>query len=182
MVFLFLLALFSGPIDEDSSPGCIPIVVFCISSLLIAIGVSGHKVSLSSVQEQEKSIQTESTEQDDIERKKPGKFRRFFWRSTSFFAPTLLVFVLSYMPWRFQLWIAATWMVGASDLFMRFSRLYKYDKPQESPLTTLSRVFVASISKMFSTLPPDDQLHENPCSSHYLPHTKGLRFDLSLST
>ncbi|XP_062167089.1 protein NRT1/ PTR FAMILY 5.5-like [Alnus glutinosa] len=96
MMFLFFSALFSGCYESDDQdrPDCmignIPIVVFYISSLFTAIGVSGHKGS--------------------------------------------------------------------------------------SLITTISRVFVASTSKKFCTLPPDDQLHENPRSSHYVPHTKGLRF------
>jgi Na+-transporting NADH:ubiquinone oxidoreductase subunit NqrC len=62
-MFLALLSARSPGCDHKDDPDCkigyIPIVVFCISSLFTAIGVSGHEASLSSVQEQEKSIQTE---------------------------------------------------------------------------------------------------------------------------
>ncbi|XP_059428685.1 protein NRT1/ PTR FAMILY 5.5-like [Corylus avellana] len=184
MIYLAMstLSKFGGYCGEKR-PNCIhaaQFVMFYISLLFIAIGVSGHKASLRSFLEQQMPSQTESDHQDGEKRKKPRKLRRFFRKH---FAKILLMSIastpISLTPsWSVKFGIPAIGMVVATILFMCRSDSYKYaNKSQGSPLTVVSRVFVASASKMFCPLPRDaNQLHENRRNSQYVPHTHGLRF------
>ncbi|XP_059428693.1 protein NRT1/ PTR FAMILY 5.5-like [Corylus avellana] len=184
MIFLAMstppvLSKFAGNCGEYESNciGGVQIILFYLSLLFIARGVSGHAVSLTCFLEQQKPIKTR-TGRVHLARKRQKKYK---WLYTgliiSFIFTSLLSFMLSSMaPWSIQFGIPATGMVVATLLFMSGSDSYIHAEPQGSSLTTVSRVFVASASKLFCPLPRDaNQLHENRHSSECVPHTQGLR-------
>jgi peptide/histidine transporter 3/4 len=188
MIFLAMstppvLSKFAGNCGEYKSNciGGVQIILFYLSFLFIARGVSGHAVSLTCFLEQQKPIKTR-TGQVHLARKRREKYKWLYKGLISFIFTSLLGFMLSSMaPWSIQFGIPATGMVVATLLFMSGSDSYIHAaEPQGSSLTTVSRVFVASASKMFCRLPRDaNQLHENRHSSECVPHTQGLRFYLS---
>ena len=185
MSTLSVLSEYAGILSCDGSPNCTASqrVLFYISIPFIVIGISGHKVSVRSFIDQQEQRETKNG-QDDVEGKKPGKFRRLFREFARFCATILLSLAFSYISWSVQFGVPTIGMIVATLLFMSRSSSYKYvepkPQPQGSPLTTISRVFVAAASKWFRPLPLDaDKLHENRSTSYRLPHTQGLRFSLS---
>ncbi|XP_035545547.1 protein NRT1/ PTR FAMILY 5.5 [Juglans regia] len=153
-------------------------LMFYIALTLNAIGVSGHSVSLASFLERQVQIQTLSN-QDDIERKRPRKFKSFLKGDI---IVVVLLYVaavaLSYAPWCVRFGIPAAGLMVATLLFVSGSCSYKHARPLgRSPLTTVCRVLVASLYKRSCHSPQDaNQLYENQLSPHFVPHTQGLRF------
>jgi peptide/histidine transporter 3/4 len=183
---LSVLSKYAGILSCEDSPNCSAKtansqrVLFYISIPFIIIGISGHMVSVPSFIDDQQEQRETKNDQDDVEGKKPGKFRRFFRKFALFWAVILLNLAFALISWPVQFGVPTIGMIVATLLFMSRSSSYKYVKPQGSPLTTISRVFVAAASKRHCLLPQDaDKLHENPSTSDPLPHTQGLRFSLS---
>ena len=136
--------------------------LFYIALALVAIGISGHITSLKSFLKQE--------EEDNLEPLRP-------WQAAGGFGVILLPIVaciaLPYIkPWFVRFLIPAVCTALATFLFTTGSYAYRHSTPQGSPFTTICRVFVASASKMFCHLPPND---------NQAPHTRSLKFSLTLS-
>ena len=146
---------------DAHKPGCIgdsQKVLFYTALALIAIGIAGHITSLESFLKQQ------------MENQSPGKVVAVV--SVIIF-PVVGCIALPYIkPWSVRFGIPAICTVVATFLFTTGSCSYKPSGPQPdgSPLTTVCRVFVASASKMFRHLPPND---------NQAPHTQSLRFSLS---
>ncbi|KAM4078828.1 hypothetical protein ACB094_09G069600 [Castanea mollissima] len=139
-------------------------VLFYTALVLIAIGISGHITSLESFLEKQKENQTSA--QENSVKPMPHQV------AGSLFVVLLAIvgcIALPYIkPWSVRFGIPAICTVVATFLFTTGSRSYKPSGPQPegSPLTTLCRVFVASASKTFHHLPPND-IQE--------PYTQSLR-------
>ncbi|OIT07718.1 PREDICTED: protein NRT1/ PTR FAMILY 5.5-like isoform X1 [Nicotiana attenuata] len=80
-------------------------------------------------------------------------------------------------PWSLWFGVPAICYTVAAFIFLSGSCIYKYVKPEGSPITTLFRVLAASISKLFYQLPTDaSQLYNvSDRNRQYVPHTNGLR-------
>ena len=142
-------------------------VLFYTALVLIAIGISGHITSLESFLEQQKENQASA--QENSEKPMPRQV------AGSLFVVLLAIvgcIALPYIkPWFVRFGIPAICTVVATFIFTTGSCSYRSSRPPGSPLTTLCRVFVASASKTFRHLPPND-IQE--------PYTQSLRFSLSL--
>ncbi|KAK9986059.1 hypothetical protein SO802_031010 [Lithocarpus litseifolius] len=130
--------------------------LFYIALALVAIGISGHITSLESFLKQQ--------EEDNLEPLRP-------WQAAGGFGVILLPIVaciaLPYInPWFARFLIPAVCTALATFLFTTGSCVYSQSAPQGSPFTIVCRVFVASASKMFRHLPPND---------NQAPHTQSLR-------
>ena len=133
-------------------------VLFYTALALIAVGIAGHITSLESFLKQQME-----------ENQSPGKVVAVV--SVIVF-PVVGCIALPYIkPWFVRFGIPAICTVVATFIFTTGSCSYRSSRPPGSPLTTLCRVFVASASKTFRHLPPND-IQE--------PYTRSLRFSLSL--
>ncbi|KAM5559927.1 protein NRT1/ PTR FAMILY 5.5-like [Rosa sericea] len=89
--------------------------------------------------------------------------------------PICVVLALGHIkPWWILFGIAAICTLGATLTFLSGSASYKYPKSQESAITTLLRVFVASFSKISKTHPGCDSLYIS-YSFYRIPYTNRLR-------
>ena len=134
--------------------------LFYIALALVAFGISGHITSLESFLKQQ--------QEDNLEPLRP-------WQAASGFGVILLPIVaciaLPYItPWFVQFLIPAVCTALATFLFTTGSSVYSRSASQGSSFTIVCLVFVASASKMFRHLPPND---------NQAPHTQSLRFSLS---
>uniref|UniRef100_A0A5B7BGM8 Uncharacterized protein n=1 Tax=Davidia involucrata TaxID=16924 RepID=A0A5B7BGM8_DAVIN len=145
-------------------------VLFYTALALIAVGISGHIVSLESFITE----QTTSQMEDDDGRKT-------LWQIVGIFAmvPVTIIggIALPYIkPWSIRFGIPAICTLVATLLFVSGSSAYKCKGPQGSPLTTVFRVFVASASKTSHQCPEDvNELYERRDLNQLVPHTRGLR-------
>ncbi|XP_030926745.1 protein NRT1/ PTR FAMILY 5.5-like isoform X1 [Quercus lobata] len=139
-------------------------VLFYTALVLIAIGISGHITSLESFLEQQKENQTSAQENSEKPKPTPRQV------AGSLFVVLLAIvgcIALPYIkPWSVRFGIPAICTVVATSIFTTGSCSYRCSRPPGSPLTTLCRVFVASASKTFRHLPPND-IQE--------PYTRSLR-------
>ena len=158
---------------DAQKPDCIgdaQKVLFYTALVLIAIGISGHITSLESFLEQQKENQTSAQENSEKPKQTPRQV------ASSLFVVLLAIvgcIALPYIkPWSVRFGIPAICTVVATFLFTTGSCSYKPSgpRPEGSHLTTVCRVFVASASKTFRHLPPND-IQE--------PYTRSLRFFLS---
>ncbi|XP_050243862.1 protein NRT1/ PTR FAMILY 5.5-like isoform X2 [Quercus robur] len=154
---------------DAQKPDCIgdaQKVLFYTALVLIAIGISGHITSLESFLEQQKENQTSAQENFEKPKLMPHQV------AGSLFVVLLAIvgcIALPYIkPWSVRFGIPAICTVVATFLFTTGSCSYKPSgpRPEGSPLTTVCRVFVASASKTFCHLPPND-IQE--------PYTRSLR-------
>ncbi|XP_050243856.1 protein NRT1/ PTR FAMILY 5.5 isoform X2 [Quercus robur] len=130
--------------------------IFYTALALVAIGISGHITSLESFLKQQ--------QEDNSEQLRP-------WQAAGGLGVILLPIVAcialpNIKPWFVQFLIPAVCTGVATFLFTTGSCVYRNSAPQGSPFTTVCRVFVASASKMFHHLPPND---------NQVPHTRSLR-------
>ncbi|CAL5420267.1 unnamed protein product [Camellia sinensis] len=108
--------------------------------------------------------------------------RKLLWQIVGIFGIILVPIIggiaLPYIKqWSVRFGIPAICSLVATLLFLSGSCSYKYDKPQGSPLTTVFRVFVASVCKMCQPLPSDgNELYEKDgTGAKSMPHTDSLR-------
>ena len=145
-------------------------ILFYTALALIAIGISGHVTSLESFVNNQ--INNQTSDRDDLEKPKTTPLQLAGSFGVILF-PIVGCIALPYIkPWSVRFGIPAICTVVATFLFTTGSCSYSRSESQGSPLTTLCRVFVASASKMCHHLPSND---------NQVPHTRGLRFSLSLS-
>ncbi|KAL6998404.1 hypothetical protein U1Q18_008529 [Sarracenia purpurea var. burkii] len=141
---------------------------------LIAVGISGHRVSL-------ESFITEQTENynvgDGI-----GIKGKVPWQIIGTFGvllvPIIAGIALPYIkPWSIRFGIPAICTLVATLMFLSGSCSYKYNRPRGSPITTVFRVFVAFFCKISQRLPTDaNELYEkDDADIQFLPHTHSLR-------
>lgn len=157
-------------------------VLFYTALALIAVGISGHLVSLRTFLAEQTTSETEN-----VETEMGGKI---LWQIAGIFAVVLVAIIgglaLPYIkPWSIRFGIPAICTLVATILFLSGSCSYKFNRPQGSPLTTVLRVFVASASNIFEPLPTNSYwLYEKVDTDlHLLPHTRGLRcFDKAAIT
>ncbi|CAL5422697.1 unnamed protein product [Camellia sinensis] len=145
--------------------------LFYTALSLIAVGISGHTVSLPPFF----TAQTTASNDRDTGRK-------LLWQIVGIFGIILVPIIggiaLPYIKqWSVRFGIPAICSLVATLLFLTGSCSYKYDKPQGSPLTTVFRVFVASVCKMCQPLPSDgNELYEKDgTDAKLMPHTGSLR-------
>lgn len=145
-------------------------VLFYAALALIAVGISGHVVSLAA------SVAEQTSSEDENE---DGSIN--LWQIPGFLAVVLVPIIggiaLPYIrPWSIRFGIPAICTLVATLLFLTGSCKYQRDSPQGSPLTATIRVFVASSSKIFEPLPDNAKFYgiENP-GPHSLAQTCGLR-------
>ena len=153
-------------------------VLFYTALALIAIGISGHITSLDSFLEQQKGKPTGDQDNKDCENP-----CQIMGAMVVIIVPVVGCIALPYIkPWSVKFGIPAICTVVATFLFISgfFCSSYEPSGPRGSPLTTVFRVFVASAYKMFSHLPQHDK--ELNGTHRPGPHTRCLRFSLSLST
>jgi peptide/histidine transporter 3/4 len=161
--------------------------LFYTALALIAVGRSGNLASAKSFTERQlKEIEplVPDASYDDISKM---MWKLFGWLALLFISIFGGIALLYIKPWSVRFGISAICTVAAVLVFISGSSSYAHDPPQGSPLTTVSRVFVASASKIFCSLPRDpNQLYEkHPPSDQALhlvplPHTQSLRFNLAL--
>jgi peptide/histidine transporter 3/4 len=154
--------------------------LFFTALVLIAVGKSGNLTSIKSFRDQQQ-MEIKRLSDQEVERKMP-------WKLAGMLAVILLpifggIALPFIKPWSVRFGIPAICTIAATLLFMSGSSSYIHHRPQGSPLTTVSRVFVASASKIFCHLPQDaDQLYEKkhqPSEGlRFVPHTQSLRFSL----
>ncbi|KAK2966123.1 hypothetical protein RJ640_018376 [Escallonia rubra] len=149
-------------------------ILFYAALALIAVGISGHVISLGSFSAEQT---TSDTEEDD-----ETKTRKFLWQILGIFAIILVLVIaataLAYIkPWSVRFGIPAICTLVATIIFLGGSCSYNYESPKGSPLTTVFRVFAASAAKLFQQLPSDsNQLYEKDEPDFKpLPHTPSLR-------
>ncbi|KAE8099246.1 hypothetical protein FH972_017243 [Carpinus fangiana] len=152
--------------------------LFFTALVLIAVGKSGNLTSIKSFRDQQQ-MEIKRPSDQEVERKMP-------WKLAGMLAVILLpifggIALPFIKPWSVRFGIPAICTIAATLLFMSGSSSYIHHRPQGSPLTTVSRVFVASASKIFCHLPQDaDQLYEKkhqPSEGlRFVPHTRSLRF------
>ncbi|KAA8516316.1 hypothetical protein F0562_016609 [Nyssa sinensis] len=174
---LSFLAMSTPPVLSKSTgtcsayrPECIgdtQRVLFYTALALIAVGISGHLVSL-------ESFLNESQMEDDDGGKTPWKIGGIFG---VVLVPIIGGIALPYIkPWSIRFGIPAIFSLVATLLFASGSNAYEFKGPQGSPLTTVVRVFVASASKIFHQCPEDaNELYERRDIVQPVPHTRGLR-------
>ncbi|KAK6946356.1 Proton-dependent oligopeptide transporter family [Dillenia turbinata] len=148
--------------------------LFYTALTLIAIGISGHSVSLVHL------FQEQSKLQED----KKVKERKTIWRIIGGFAillvPVIGGFALPYIkPWSVRFGIPAICTLVATIFYISGSRSYEPSDPQGSPLSITFRVFVASASKIFHKV-KDKELYEIEEANSLKCRTPGLRFQFSL--
>ncbi|KAG6697614.1 hypothetical protein I3842_09G209900 [Carya illinoinensis] len=126
-------------------PGCISDLqkfLFFMALTLKALGVCGHTASLSSFLGRQSQNQTPTDKDDDqIKRKRPGKFGRILGRCVIVLLAILAIILLSFMPWAVNFGIPAIGMVVATLLFVSGTSSYKHAAPQVGLLTTVLRGF-----------------------------------------
>ncbi|CAI9782402.1 unnamed protein product [Fraxinus pennsylvanica] len=126
-------------------------ILFYAAIVLIAVGISGHAISLG----------TFIAEQflDAIERADINGFSiltMFGGNIATFIITTVAVLGLPYIkPWSLRFGIPTICMVVAMVIFLSGSHRYTRNRPSGSPLTILFRVLVASASKFFEQRPVD---------------------------
>ncbi|CAL5422721.1 unnamed protein product [Camellia sinensis] len=145
--------------------------LFYTALSLLAVGISGHTVSLPPFF----TAQTTASNDRDTGRK-------LLWQIVGIFGIILVPIIggiaLPYIKqWSVRFGIPAICSLVATLLFLSGSCSYKYDKPQGSPLSTVFRVFVASVCKKCQPLPSDgNELYEKDgTDAKSMPHTDSLR-------
>ncbi|KAI7996621.1 Protein NRT1/ PTR FAMILY 5.5 [Camellia lanceoleosa] len=178
---LGFLSMSTPPVLSKSTHACSAYKPECIGHTqkalfytalsLIAVGISGHTVSLPPFF----TAQTTASNDRDTGRK-------LLWQIVGIFGIILVPIIggiaLPYIKqWSVRFGIPAICSLVATLLFLSGSCSYKYDKPQGSPLTTVFRVFVASVCKMCQPLPSDgNELYEKDgTDAKLMPHTGSLR-------
>ncbi|XP_059647161.1 protein NRT1/ PTR FAMILY 5.5-like isoform X2 [Cornus florida] len=118
-------------------------ILYYTALAFIAVGISGHAVSLFSFRTKQVNVQTEDENKD----KDFG--RKLAWHCAGNFAvPIIGGIALPYIkPWSILFGIQAICTAVATLLFLSGS--YKHDKRRGSHLTNLFRDFVASASKIW---------------------------------
>lgn len=148
-------------------------ILFYTALALIAVGLSGHILSLGGFMAQQLNEQTF----DDM-----FSFCKFFL-GTWF---TVLVaigaaFAMTYIKeWSVRYGISAICTVVATLLFLSGTCSYTYVGPSGSLLTIVFKVFVATVVKIFRRIPRDiEQLYEKNdiggLRGYILPHSRRLR-------
>ncbi|XP_028064919.1 protein NRT1/ PTR FAMILY 5.5-like [Camellia sinensis] len=150
-------------------------ILFYTALVLIALGLSGHLISLT-------TFMTEQVTEEVVE--------NISTRSciTMFVASYMAIFVviggvvaISYIRiWSIRFGIPAICTVVATLIFLSGSGSYNCVKPRGSSLTTVFRVLVAATSKMFCKCPEEaDGLYEtrddNVDDVNLVPHSRRLR-------
>ncbi|CAK9133885.1 unnamed protein product [Ilex paraguariensis] len=179
---LGLLAMSTPPVLSDSTgtcseykPECIgqtQKVLFYTALALIAVGISGHIVSLISFLTEQTTDHPKGNE-NDSERKAPFQVAGAF--------SVILVAIgggiaLPYIkPWSIRFGIPAICTLVATLLFISGTWSYIHNGPKGSPGTTVFRVLVASASKICQPQPNGAKVLYKKADSNGLPHTDGLR-------
>ncbi|XP_018624967.1 protein NRT1/ PTR FAMILY 5.5 isoform X3 [Nicotiana tomentosiformis] len=141
-------------------------ILFYIALALCALGTAGQAVSLRAFLLEQLGQNANSPSIWSLQR----------YAVILFKAAAVLGF--SYIsPWSLWFGVPAICYTVAAFIFFSGSCTYKYVKPEGSPITTLFRVFAASISKLFYRLPTDvSQLYNiSDPGIQSLPHTNSLR-------
>ncbi|XP_059638782.1 protein NRT1/ PTR FAMILY 5.5-like [Cornus florida] len=146
-------------------PECIGLaqkILYYTALALIAVGISGHAVSLNSFYT------------DHI-----TDYRVSLGISAVLIIPIIGDVVLPIInPWSILFGLPAICTVVATLLFSTGSCSYMIKLPQGNPLTTVFRVFVASASKIWHQCPQNaSELNEySSINRSVIPHSNGLRF------
>ncbi|XP_062002088.1 protein NRT1/ PTR FAMILY 5.5-like [Rosa rugosa] len=172
---LGLLTVSSPPVLSGATDSCsasqtqclsqVQKILFYVSLPLIALGMAGQITSVEAFADQNS--------------KPSWKMMGINGLVISFIVSALtsvcVVLALGHIkPWWILFGIAAICTLGATLTFLSGSASYKYPKSQESAITTLLRVFVASFSKLSKTHPGCDSLYISH-SFYQIPYTNRLR-------
>ncbi|XP_047309621.1 protein NRT1/ PTR FAMILY 5.5-like [Impatiens glandulifera] len=149
-------------------------VLFYAGLALIAVGLSGHLISLG-------PFSAAQFTEDMLENMTGKSFCiMFLFSYLAILVPIGTVIAISYVKaWSFRFGLSALCTVVGTLVFFAGSCSYNYIGPQGSPLTTIFRVFYAAVSKIFYRRPKNvKDLYEIPdLDEHQLiPHSRSLRF------
>ncbi|KAI5325821.1 hypothetical protein L3X38_034895 [Prunus dulcis] len=142
-------------------------ILFFTALALIAVGFSGHLVSVPQFM----------ADQDSHSNHRDGMLCHLFISFTVIHVPIAGAFAIYYIkPWSMRYGIPAICTLVATLIFLTGSCSYGTYRPYGSPLTVLFRVFVASASKIFQKHPRDSShLYERRGDYYLIPHTRRLR-------
>ncbi|XP_047309620.1 protein NRT1/ PTR FAMILY 5.5-like [Impatiens glandulifera] len=148
-------------------------VLFYAGLALIAVGLSGHLVSLV-------PFTAAQITHGMLENITDSSFcMMFLFSFMASLVPIGSVIAISYVKaWSFRFGLSALCTVVGTLVFLAGSYTYNYIGPQGSPLTTFFRVFCAAAFKMFYRCPKNaNDLYEIPdLDEHQLiPHSCSLR-------
>ncbi|CAH1433059.1 unnamed protein product [Lactuca virosa] len=148
-------------------------VLFYTALPLIAVGMSGHVVSLMAFlnlqtnneneADKDKNKDTDTDKEKEKEKKEDGN--KIFWQMLGLLIVVVVLIAggiaLPYIkPWSIRFGIPAICTLVATLLFISGYSVYKPCKPAEgSPLTTTLRVFVATTRKLSQPLPDPKELY-----------------------
>ncbi|XP_047973241.1 protein NRT1/ PTR FAMILY 8.1-like [Salvia hispanica] len=151
-----------------------------VALYLVALGTGGIKPCVSSYGADQ------FDDADEDEKLHKASFFNWFYLSINIgalTAGTLLVWVQVNVGWGLGFGIPTVAMGGAVVLFFAGTRLYRYRKPGDSPLTRMCQVVVAAVRKRNVPLPDDiSLLYETSdadsviVGSRKLEHTNELRY------
>ncbi|KAG9138628.1 hypothetical protein Leryth_020468 [Lithospermum erythrorhizon] len=152
-------------------------VLFYTSLSLLAIGISGHIVSLKPFVYEQNQTQDEdvSSRNQYSGRSKPRTVNKPRKRELLIALFSVIGGIaLPYIkPWSIKFGIPAICTLVATIVFLSASCLYIKKEPEGSPITHLFKVIVAAASRSAEQLPSRTDLNEGDGK---LPHTDGLRW------
>ncbi|CAL9002746.1 unnamed protein product, partial [Prunus brigantina] len=142
-------------------------ILFFTALALIAVGFSGHLVSVPQFM----------ADQDSHSNRRDSSLRHLVISFMVIHVPKAGAFAIYYVkPWSMRYGIPAICTLLATLIFLTGSCSYRTFRPYGSPLTVLFRVFVASASKIFQKHPRDpSHLYERRGDYYLIPHTRRLR-------
>lgn len=147
---------------------------------LIAFGISGHMGSIDRfIADQATSFREEEFSMSF----RPQLIIFSFW-GLSLVPNILSIAFLFIKSWKIKFGILAMFTTVSTLVFLSGSSSYRRRKPQGSSLTTVVRVFVASISKLSYRCPRHaSKLYERSDINdlYVVPHSRSLRFAFSRS-
>ncbi|GMH26486.1 hypothetical protein Nepgr_028329 [Nepenthes gracilis] len=151
-------------------------LLFYVGLALLAVGMGGHFTTLGGFAAEQME---EGVDEDEEEANIAEKISIFLSVFAMVSIPIAGIIAIPYIkPWSVRYGIAAIFTLVSLLVFLTGICSYKYVGPRGSPLTTTLRVFLASTSKIFYSIPKDkSQLHEKPNlpEDEQLTHTRGFR-------